>query len=289
MATRYYILILTVASTALMIITPKAYWFLGYGSVLALIGSALAFGSVSALVAARGLYFLAHVTPHSALLAVPTAFLVSLWLGGGQGLIAALVTLALLLAAGYAIGRGVGGDVAASLLASFTASSSAIVLYEAQKRLGAASVSSLILGDPLLVGLSEGAIGLALGLTVFLISLSIAREVFYIGLSRELAAVDGLKVEVYDYTLYTLIALTTVVMLGIVGFLVASVLILLPGAIASLFSRGSIETLLASIAVALAASALGLIGGLALNITPSGVIGFTLVVLYASLKVFRVG
>ncbi len=289
MGTKYVVLVLTIASIALMMFIPKAYWFLSYGSILALIGSALAFGSVSALVAARGLYFLAHVTPHAALLAIPLAFLASLWLGGGHGLIAALVTVGLLLAAGYAIGRGVSGDVAASLLASFTASASAIILYEAQRRLGAARVSSLILGDPLLVGLSEGVIGLALGLTVFLISLSVAREVFYIGLSRELAAVEGLKVEVYDFTLYTLIALTTVTMLGIVGFLVASILILLPGAIASIFSRGSIETLTASVAIALAASAAGLTGGLALNISPSGAIGLTLVVLYAILKVVKVG
>lgn len=289
MDTKYVITVLAIASIALIMVIPKAYWFLGYGSVLALMGSALAFGSVSALVAARGLYFLAHVTPHAALLAVPAAFLVSLWLGGGEGFIAALITVVLLLAAGYAISRGVSGDVAASLLASFTASTSAIILYEAQRRLGAARVSSLILGDPLLVGLSEGVIGLALGLTVFIVSLSIAREVFYIGLSRELAAAEGLKVEFYDFTLYTLIALTTVTMLGIVGFLVASILILLPGAIASLFSRGSIETLAASVAIALAASTIGLIGGLTLNISPSGAIGLTLVALYAVLRVARVG
>jgi len=70
MDTRFYLVVLIISLAALLA-TPNLYWVIGYSTVASLIGSSLAFGSISALVAARRLYFLVHVTPHMALLAAP--------------------------------------------------------------------------------------------------------------------------------------------------------------------------------------------------------------------------
>ncbi len=275
-------------SFVVLLAAPKLYWVIGYSTVMAVIGSSLAFGSVSALVAARRLYFLAHVTPHTALLAAPLSTIV-LGYGGGDWILAVLLVLILTWISGYALHKGVSGDVVASIVVSFTASATVIALYYAQRIVGAGRVSQLILGDPLLVSGFEGLIALTIGLFVTIIALSVAREVFYIGVNREVALVSGLKVWIYDFTLYTLMALSIAIMLRITGFLVATVLALIPGAIAVMIARGSMQVTIASITVATVASTLGLLASIGLNMPPSGVTGLILVTLYALTRVVRVG
>jgi len=287
MDTRFYLVVLIISLAALLA-TPNLYWVIGYSTVASLIGSSLAFGSISALVAARRLYFLVHVTPHMALLAAPLSAIV-LGYGGGDWVLAILVVLVLVWISGYALHKGVSGDVVASIMASFTASATVLALYYAQRIVGAGRVSQLILGDPLLVSSVEALTALTVGLLVTAVSLSVAREVFFIGVSRETALVSGLRVWAYDFTLYTIMALSVAVMLRIVGFLVASVFTLLPGATAVMIARGSLQVTLASITIAMVASALGLLASISLDMPPSGVSGLILVALYILVRVAKVG
>ncbi len=287
MDTRLYLALLIVSLVTLLI-TPKLYWVVSYPTVMAVIGSSLAFGSISALIAARRLYFLAHVTPHMALLAAPLSAIV-LGHKGGDWILAVLLVLVLVWTSGYTLYKGVSSDVIASIMVSFTASATVLALYYAQRIVGAGRVSQLILGDPLLVTSFEGLAALIVGLLVAVFSLSIAREVFFVGVSRETALVSGLKVWIYDFTLYTLMALSVAIMLRITGFLVTSVLTLLPGAIAVIVARGSLQVTLASITIASIASALGLLASISLNMPPSGVTGLILVTIYALARVARFG
>jgi len=289
MATRLYAtLTLSAVSLTVLALIPKLYWVIGYPAVAAVAGSALAYGAISSLVAARRLYFLAHVAPHMALLAAPIS---ALLLGfKWDWILAIAIVTALMLLSGYSLHRGADADVVASIMVSLTASLTVIALYYAQRSVGAGRVSQLILGDPLLVGSPEGYAALALGLAIATISLAVAREVFYIGVSREVALVSGLNVWAYDALLYTLIAVTIASMLKITGFLVATVLTLLPGAIAAIVAKGSLESVVASIALALTASALGLASSIALSLPPSGVTGLILVLAYIAARgVARVG
>ncbi len=285
MDTRVYIAILALTATTLLLM-PKLYWVIGYPTVAAVAGSSLAFGSISALVAARRLYFLAHVIPHVALLAAPLSAVI-LGSGGLDWVLALLIVTVIAWVSGYAHYRGVGSDVVASIVVSFAASATVIAIYYAQRVVGAGRVSQLILGDPLLVGVSEGLVALLVGLLVATLSLSIAREIFYIGVSRDMALVSGLRVWVYDFTLYTLMALSIAVMLRITGFLVATVLTLLPGALAVMIARGSIQVVVASVTVATVASTIGLLASVYLDVPPSGVTGLILVTLYALARVAR--
>ena len=286
MVTSVYLLLVALL-LAILALVPKLYWVIGYPTVLALIGSSLAYGSVSSLIAARRLYFLTHVTPHIALLAAPISALI-LGSGGVDWLLASLIVLAFMWLSGYAIHRGLDSDVVASTLVSLTASATVIALYYAQRLVGSGRVTQLILGDPLLVTWTEGLTAFTAGLLVAVIAFSVAREVFYIGVNREMALVSGLRTWAYDFTLYTLIALTVALMLRVTGFLVATVLALLPGAIGLSLSRGSYQAVIASITIALLASTIGLLASVTLNIPPSGLTGLILVLLFILVRVSRV-
>ncbi|MEM0491378.1 MAG: metal ABC transporter permease [Acidilobaceae archaeon] len=287
MAINPLIVTLILSSTILLALAPHIYWFIGYGVVASLIGASLAFGSISVLVSARRLYFMAHVVPHMAIFAAPIAIIVTRHLQVNEWLLSAIIVMILLWASGYAISRGLSSDIIASLSVSFTASATIIALYYAQRIVGAGRISSIILGDPLLTSISEGLIALVVGSMILLASLMVVREMFYISVDREGAIVDGLRVVYYDYTLYTLIGVTVAIMLKIVGFLVSSILILVPGAVSLLLSRSSYEALMASIGVSLIASALGLYAGILLDIPPSGALGLILVAIYALVWVAR--
>jgi len=222
------------------------------------------------------------------LLATPLSAII-LGFRGGDWILAILLVLILTWISAYSLYKGVGSDVVAAIMVSFTASATVLALYYAQRIVGAGRISQLILGDPLLVSYSEGFIALVIGLFTAIASLSIAREVFYIGVSRETALVSGLRIWIYDSTLYTLIALSIAVMLRIIGFLVTSVLTLLPGAIAIMIARGSMQVTLASITIATIASTIGLLSSMNLNVPPSSVTGLILVTLYILVRVVRIG
>lgn len=186
--------------------------------------------------------------------------------------------------AGYSIYRGVDPDTAAALLAGFTASLGVAGLYLAGR--SGASISALVIGDPLLASIPEALGVLALGIAFLAVLLLVGDRIAYIGVDREDAMLSGTRVWVYDLILYTMIALSTVGLITVVGFILEHVLLLIPGALILPLVRGSRTATLAGGLVGSTVGIGGLIlGGLA-GLPPAAASGLLLMTAYLATLVY---
>ncbi|MEM0223745.1 MAG: metal ABC transporter permease [Thermofilum sp.] len=249
--------------------------------VLVMLGSAAAFGSLSPLIQARRLSYFAASLPHSALLSVTLGYIASVAVGGHPALWAVAFSLPLSAMLMYFVHRGVSEDSATSAFVAFTVSGSVAAVYYVLTNYPArVSLWSYILGDPLLSTWEDAAIAAAMGvLTVALTSRLILVEVS-IGMDSEFAASSGIKVSLHNYLLASLLTVTAVGLLKIVGFVLEHVVLLMPGAAAAIIARSAREFYLLSVVFSLSASALGLALSILLNIAPAAMTGFVLLAFY---------
>lgn len=242
------------------------------------------YGTVSPIVYARRLQFLSAASSHTALLAVLISIPLSSYIP--SFVTALIVSLILMYSVGYAISKGIDPNVSTSILVSFTASSSVLAMYYIVTNYEVGmDVWALILGDPLLTTWNDLTILFIVTLLVVTITMLTYREQFHIGLDRDCATLC-VNVKIYDFIFYTILAISTVAMIKIVGFVLQHVLILLPCAIAMRFAKGSKSLILSSLFISTCASILGLILAMELNLSPSGVIGIVMFSFYA-LRWFR--
>ncbi|WP_148678910.1 metal ABC transporter permease [Aeropyrum pernix] len=246
--------------------------------VFAVAGAGLAYGSLSPTLYSRRLLFLAGAAPHSALAAASLGAVAAALTGVGGAWISLALGLTLIYAAGYSIYRGVDPDTAAALLAGFTASLGIAGLYLAGRT--GASISTLVIGDPLLASRTEALAVLALGVLFLATLLLLGDRIAYIGVDREDAMLSGTRVWAYDLLLYTMIALSTVGLITVVGFILEHVLLLIPGALILPLTRGSRTAALAGGLAGSAAGVGGLILGGLTGIPPAAASGLILMLTY---------
>jgi len=271
------------ASSLLLAYSTEPRW------VAIMVAAALAYGFISPLVAARRLQFLAAASSHSALLAavlaVPLAFLVGFL---SEYLWAILLGLGLIYIVGYAIYRGVDPDTATSIFVAATASTSILAIYYVLTEFPLeTNLWAIMVGDPLLASWRDVFYALAISSTTALAVLLTYREQVYVGIDRELARLSGLRVRFYDWLLFTLLGLTAVALIKVVGFVLEHVLILLPSAIATKLSHSSKGVLAVSVSVSLLASLAGLYLSLLLDQSPAGMVGLILLAIYLAVLISR--
>ncbi len=259
---------------------------------IVMLSAALAYGSLSPLIASRRLYFLSAASAHIALLAVVLSIPLS-YLAFNGYFWAVIIGLSLIYAVGYAIHSGIDEDVATAVFVSFSASASVIAMYFVLSKYSLEyDLWSIILGDPLLVGWKEAIALAAVSILIFLVTVLSYRENVIIGVERDTAVVSGIRVWFYDFTLYTLLGIAAIAMIGIVGFVLEHVLILLPAAISMSIAKDSKGMLTTSILISLISAMAGLQISVLTNQAPSGVIGlimFTLYILALAVKRCRYG
>ena len=271
-------------ATALMAFYVNARW------VAVMVSAALAYGFLSSIVAARRLYFLAGASAHSALLAavlaLPLTAITGLLSEQGWALIVGLI---LMYAVGYLIYRGVEPDTATAVFVAATASASVLAIYYVLTRFPVeVELWAIIVGDPLLASKEEAIFALSVAAITVLTTLLTYREQVYVGIDREFARLTGLRVWAYDLLTFTLLALTTVGLIKVVGFVLEHVLLLLPSAIGVRLSRSSRGVLAISACSSLSASLAGLCLAILLDQSPAGVVGLILLSAYvASLLAVR--
>lgn len=246
--------------------------------------SALSFGALSTLIAARRLYFLAGTLPHASLLSsILSVILLSGYDAYHQQLAMIAIGVVLTYSVSYLIHRGVDSDVAVSVFLAGSSSLSVVLIfylltsYELEANLWA-----LVVGDPLLVEwpevLQTSVVGL---LAVTAVVLTYKRQVL-IGVDRDHARTLGVRVSFYDWVAYSTLALVMVGLVRIVGFVLEHVLALLPAALAMLVARSSSVILPLSVSLSVAASLLGLTLSILFNYAPSGLTGLLLTVIYVA-------
>ena len=256
-----------------------------------MLSAAVAYGFLSAVIAARGLYFLAGASAHSALLAavlgVPLARLTGL---GNEYTWGVVVGLLLTYAVGYLIHRGVKSDIATSVFVSATASGSVVAIYYVLTRFPLQTdVWAIIVGDPLLASWPDAYYALAVAAVTAVAVVLTYREEVCIGAERSCMILTGVNVKFYDWLVFTLLGLTTVAMIKVVGFVLEHVLVLLPSAIAVSCSRSSSGVLYVSAYVSVIASLLGLYAAVAMDQAPAGVTGLILLAMYIATLLSRRG
>jgi len=250
-------------------------WFLVMG------GAALALSSMSPIVAARRLGFFASALPHSALLAVSLGYMLSMVLGLDPFTCSLLLSLPVSYTFTLLLHRGVDTEVATSVFVAFTSSSSVAAMYFVLTKFPAeTSLWSYILGDPLLVSWSEALAIFLIALLLTALAILVYKVEVMVGLDADFARVSGVRVELRDYLLTTMLMLASVGMLRVVGFVVQHVAILLPAAIGARLARSASQFMLVSIALSLLASLLSVILASVVDMPPSAVYGLLLMTAY---------
>lgn len=246
--------------------------------------SALVFGSISPLIAARRLFFLAVEASHMALLAATLSIAISnIMYLGGEVVWAILLGLFMIYSIGFAIFRGIDPDIATSIATSISVSSSVIAMHIILTRYRVGySLWSIVLGDPLLVTWRDIYVLIIVAFTVLIISSAIYKVIIYIGVDKDSAMLTYRKIYVYEFLFFTILGLSSIVLLKIVGYVVEHILLLLPALIAMNIVEGGKNIVFISICASIISSIIGFTLSIAINTAPAGIIGVITLILYIS-------
>ena len=268
--------------TAVVVASVASLFFFNPRWIIVMVSAALVYGFLGPVIAARRLYFLASASPHAALLAAVLAIPLARLTGfGGEYLWAILLGVILVYFVGYLVHHGVDPDTATGVFVAFTASSSVLAIYYVLTHYPIETdIWAIIVGDPLLASWNSAYLSLAVLLIVSLSVLLSHRENICLGVDRDYVRLAGVDIKVYDLLVFTLLAVATVALIKVVGFVLEHVLVLLPAAIATTWSRSARQALLTSISVSLLAGVLGLYLAVPLNQAPAGTTGLILLAVY---------
>ncbi len=269
-----YTVTVAAAITSLFAFNPR--W------IIVMVSASLVYGFLGPVIAARRLYFLASASPHAALLAAVLAIPLARLTGLGWEYIWAIgVGVVLIYFVGYLVYRGVDPDTATAVFVAFTASSSVMAIYYVLTHYPIETdIWAIIVGDPLLASWESVFFSLAILLVVAVSILLTHRENICLGVDRDYVRLAGINIRIYDLLVFTLLAVATVALIKVVGFVLEHVLVLLPAAIATTWSRSARQALLTSITVSLIAGLTGLYLAVPLNQAPAGTTGLILLAVY---------
>ncbi len=249
--------------------------------LIVVVASASAFGSLSLLIYARRLRYLAAASPHAAFLAAGAGILIANTIGGNVLFWTLVIGILLVYAAGYMSYKGADVEDSTSLLVAFSSSIGALVIYYVMTRYSyGVSIVSIVIGDPLLASKELIYYTALIGVISIIYVILTGRETIYIGTDPEDAKLSGLKIWFYDWLLYTFIGMATIGLVRAVGFVLEHVFLLIPGAIAALICRGIMQGITLSVAVSVLSASLGLVLAIILDLAPSASVGAILIVLY---------
>lgn len=251
--------------------------------------SSLMMGVVSPLIAARRLYFLAVESSHMALLAASLAVvLVNTTPVKYEFFWVLLVGLAIMYSIGLAIHRGVDPDIATSIATGATVSGSVIAMYVALTRFRTSySLWSLILGDPLLVTRQDIYVLAVLATVTVVASLATYKVMIYVGIDKDSAALAFSSIHVCEFLFFTVLGLTSLALVKIVGYALEHVLLLMPALMSMNLVEGGRKVMALSICLSAASSLLGFSAAVKLSIAPAGSVGLVALAIYLASIVAR--
>jgi len=231
---------------------------------------------------------LSAAMPHIALFSASLALAVT---KAGQAQTIALATainVSIALAYRQAVLAARNEDAVTSVTVGLATSSSVLVLYYLYKRARfSGEVAALIVGDPLLVSPASVAFTVVGCALVLLFVLPFWKEHMIVGLDRDYAKITGLRATLYDLAYYALLAASSTLFIRTVGYILLHVLLLMPGSIAVLASPTLSQVMQVSAALALTVAAASLFLGIHADVSPTGLIGVLLIVIYAVASAYR--
>lgn len=249
--------------------------------LIVIASASIIYGILSPLIAARRLYFLAASLPHIALLSAILAILASRVLSGSVEAWSIVISIALVYTVAFLISKGVDSDIATAVFVSLSVSLTVIGMYYVLTRFPAAvSLWAYVLGDPLLTTWRDTSYTVLILTVILILNVPFLREQVLIGIDRDFVKLSGRRVAIYDAMLMASLALATVGMLKVVGYVIEHVMLLLPGAIGATLAKSSRSAIVGGLASSLLGGILGLFLSLTTGLAPSGLIGLTLLLMY---------
>lgn len=252
----------------ILLLTTNPQW------VLTMFSIGLAYGSLSYLISIRRLFYLAEASPHIALF----LFTISTLILGFYGLETLFLSVSIGTLVMIILGVKMSGlrdhDKNISLLIGLSASLNVLVLYFSIRfNPRGFSLSALFIGDPLLTTTRDVLATLAIAvLTSISITLTL-REQLITSIDREFAKISNIKTWFYDSLAYTLLAVNTIGLIRVTGFILQHVLALMPPIAISMVKRDLWTSYLLTIVSTIYASLLSLNASLLIGVPPSGIIG----------------
>lgn len=148
----------------------------------------------------------------------------------------------------------------------------------------AANLMSYLFGSILTVSSSEILLMAGLALLILLFFVFLYKEILFVAFDEEYALTQGIPTRLINYILISLVALTIVVNIRVVGIIMVISLLTIPQATANLFSRNFKCMLVCSTGFAFLASVTGLFISYRLNIPSGAAIIFTAIAVFLILK-----
>ena len=149
----------------------------------------------------------------------------------------------------------------------------------------AANLMSYLFGSILTVSSSEIFLMAGLALLIFLFFVFLFKEILFVAFDEEYARTQGIPTRLINYVLMSLVALTIVVNIRVVGIIMVISLLTIPQATANLFSRSFKCMIACSTGFAFLASVIGLLISYRLNIPSGAAIIFTAIAIFIILKI----
>ncbi|MCD6355349.1 MAG: metal ABC transporter permease [Prolixibacteraceae bacterium] len=149
------------------------------------------------------------------------------------------------------------------------------------------NIMSYLFGNILTVTVSELWWMFILNIVIIAFFIFFFRQILYVAFDEEFAKAAGLPVALFNYLTITLIALTVVLNIRVVGIILILSLLTIPQASANLFTKDFKKLLILSSAVAFVGTVSGLFISYFLNIPSGAAIIFTLIIMFGLLRLFK--
>jgi ABC-type Mn2+/Zn2+ transport system permease subunit len=138
-----------------------------------------------------------------------------------------------------------------------------------------------LFGNILAISDTEVSLSLGTGLLVVILLTLFLKELLMIAYSEDLARVSGIRVKFFNTLFLLLLALSIVISMKVVGIILISALLVIPGATAQLFARNVFSMIAFSCLVAVASMLIGLVVAYEFDVPPGGTIVLTATLLFA--------
>jgi zinc transport system permease protein len=241
--------------------------------------TALSCGLLSPYIVLRRMAFAGHGLSHAAFGGATLALLLGLNLSMGGAVFAGILAIVLAL---WTRKGEISEDSAIGMLVAASMALGVICL-SLQKRY-TQDVFSFLFGNILAVLPGDLAFSLAAAVATLACVLLFARSLVSATFHEELAKVEGVPVDAMRMLLFLLTAIAVVAAMKIVGAILVSALLVMPGAIALLIARRFTSVQVAALLIGLAAVVAGMFVSYALDLPSGATIALLLFVSYALVR-----
>jgi zinc transport system permease protein len=139
---------------------------------------------------------------------------------------------------------------------------------------------SILFGNVLLIKIQDLYLMLALTVLIIIITIFLYKELQILTFDEEFARISGVKVDLSYFILMILIALTTVVLIKVVGVILVIAMLTIPAAISNLFTHNLRNMMIFAIIIGCVVTFIGSILSLNYNLPPGATIVVSLAFLF---------